>query len=54
MCLHPGKRLTNNSRVYLQKTVYPKRTHSLVIAAAIEAERTNSCVQGINGISPLA
>lgn len=53
VCLHPGKRLPNNSRVYLPDA-YVERTHSQVIAAASEAERTNSSVQGVYGMSPLA
>ena len=39
VCLHPGKRLPNNSRVYLPY-VYAERTHSGVIAAAARAEIT--------------
>ena len=54
VCLHPDKRLPNNSQVYLPESVYPERTHTQVIAAGIKAERTNSCVQGIEGTSPLA
>ena len=54
VCLHPGKRLPNNARVYLPNSVYPERTHAQVIATALEAERTRSCVQGVMGTSPLA
>lgn len=54
VCLHPGKRLSNNARVYLPDEVYPERTHADVEDAAIKAENTKSCVQGVLGISPLA
>ena len=53
ICLHPGKRLPNNSRVY-SPTVYEERTHSQIVSAAIDAERTSTFVQGIIGISPFA
>lgn len=51
VCIHPGKRLPNNARVYLPDC---ERTHNGVLAAGIEAERTNSCVQGIYSTSPFA
>ncbi len=54
VCLHPGKRLPNNARVYLPNYVYPERTHAQVVATAVEAERTNSCIQGIISTSPFA
>ena len=53
VCLHPGKRLSNNSRVYLPDT-YTERTHAGVLSAAWQAEHTKSSVQGIYGTSPLA
>ena len=53
MCLHPGKRLSNNSRVYLPDT-YTERTHARVLSAAWQAEHTKSSVQGIYGTSPRA
>lgn len=53
VCLHPGKRLANNARVYLPG-VYSQRTHEQVIAYGIEAQREHSCVKGVVGISPLA
>lgn len=53
VCLHPGKRLPNNARVYLPDTMYPERTHAEVKAAAVEAESTRSSVEGILGKSPL-
>lgn len=52
VCLHPGKRLSNNSRVYLPERTYPERTHAQVVAAGLEAEQTKSCIQGILGVSP--
>ena len=54
VCLHPGKRLSNNARVYLPNHVYPERTHADVLAAAMEADSTRSCVQGIFRASPFA
>lgn len=53
VCSHPGKRLPNNSRVYLPQE-YEERTHAGVIAAATKAERIKSSVQGVYGMSPLA
>lgn len=53
VCLHPGKRLPNNARVYLPDTVYSERTHAEVEAAAAKAENTNSSVKGVIGMSPL-
>lgn len=53
VCLHPGKRLPNNARVYLPQT-YPERTHAQVLAAAKEAERSNCIIDGIIGMSPFA
>lgn len=53
ICLHPGKRLPNNARVYLPN-LHPERTHDSVQAAATQAVETNSCVQGIMGPSPLS
>ena len=53
VCLHPGKRLSNNSRVYLPDT-YIERTHAGELSAVWQAEHTKSSVQGIYGTSPLA
>lgn len=53
VCIHPGKRLPNNARVYLPGS-YAERTHDEVLAAASEAERSKSCVQGILSTSPFA
>lgn len=54
MCLHPGRRLSNNARVYMPDCMYPERTHSGVITAANQAEGSNSCVHGVFKTSPLA
>ena len=54
VCLHPGKRLQNNARIYLPDRAYPDRTHTQVIAAACEAEASNSIIQGIISMSPFA
>ena len=53
VCLHQGKRLPNNSRVYLPNQFVAERTHQQVVANAIDAERTKKCVQGVFKISPL-
>ena len=52
VCLHPGKRLANNARVYLPNKVYPQRTHANVAAAASLVERTGSCVHGVFSTLP--
>ena len=54
VCLHPGKRLPNNSRVYLPDVTYADRTHSQVLDAALQAVQTNSTIQGVYGRSPLS
>lgn len=53
VCLHPGKRLANNSRIYLPET-HAERDHKQVVSSAKEASRTNSVIYGIKGVSPLA
>ena len=53
VCLHPGKRLSNNARVYLPET-HPERTHNSVLVAARQAVETNSCVERMMGLSPLS
>lgn len=53
VCLHPGKRLSNNSRVYLPDT-FTERTNAGVVSAGRQAEQTKLSVQGVYGISPLA
>ena len=52
VCLHPGKRLSNNARVYLPET-HPDRTDDGVQAAATDAISTKTSVDGIMGKSPL-
>ncbi|KAL5497109.1 hypothetical protein EMCRGX_G013517 [Ephydatia muelleri] len=51
-CLHPGKRIQNDARVYLPKK-YPIRTHKDVIDDGMEALRTGfnikSCVKSLFG-----
>lgn len=54
VCLHPGKRLPNNARVYLPSAVYAETSHSQVISDTMEAEKTNTFVQGIIGLSSFA
>ena len=54
VCLHPGKRLSNNSRIYLPDKVYPQRTHAQIIADAKVAEGTNSCIKGIMCTTPFS
>jgi len=54
VCLHPGKRLNTNSRVYLPDAIYPNRTHLHVVRAAAEAIQTGTCIQGVYGESPLS
>lgn len=53
VCLHPGKRLSNNTRVYTPDSVHPERTHSQIVAAATRAEETNIPEKGIMGRCPL-
>lgn len=53
VCLHSGKGLPNNARVYLPDNVYPKRNHGAILMNTHEAERTNTCIRGIIGVSPL-
>ena len=54
VCLHPGVRLPNNSRIYPPSQEYEERTHSNVLACAKMAERENCSVLGVYGMSPLA
>jgi hypothetical protein len=49
-----GKRLPNNARVYLPDVSYPERTHAEVVAFGRQAENSNSCVNGILGVSPFS
>lgn len=54
VCLHPGKRLSNNSRIYLPPCRYPERTHAQILTAAKLAQQKNKTVLGVNDLSPLA
>ena len=54
VCLHPGKRQQNNSRVYLPDSTILDRSHQQVIRNAREAERTKTCINGVYGLSALA
>ncbi len=54
VCLHPGKRLWNNSRVYVPDSSIQERNHQQVIRNAMEAERTKTCINGMYGVSSLA
>lgn len=54
VCLHPGHRLSNNSRIYLPNVTYPDRTHTEILQAASEAIRSHTSVMGVYGLSPLA
>ena len=38
ICLHPGKRMPNNTQIHPPDTAYPERTHSQIVRYAIEAE----------------
>ena len=53
LCTHPGQCLSSGARVYLPQK-YDARTHTSVIAAAKAAQRCNSAVERVKGISPLA
>ena len=54
VCLHPGKRLSNNSRIYLPNEEHVRRTHEEMCDIAIEVERTCISQQGILNSSPLS
>ena len=53
VCLNPGKRMLNNSRIYLPQPMYPEKTHNQIIVAARLAQLTNKSMLGVNGTSPL-
>ena len=53
VCHHPGKRLSNNARVYLPET-HIQHCHMVWMSDAAKAVRNSSVVNGIYGISPLA
>ena len=52
VCLHPGLRLPNNTRIYLPLQ-YRERTHSEVVEKGKKAERKGIAVNGIMGTSVL-
>ena len=54
VCLHKGKRLPNNSRIYLPDEACAERSNLEVLNAAVLAERTHTPVQGVYGTSALA
>ena len=53
VCMHPGFRLPNNSRIYLPHR-YRERTHANVMLNAATAEEKEVVKKGIIGTSPLA
>ena len=53
VCLHPGKQLANNTRVYLPET-HQLRTHANIISAAQQTLETGTVVDGIMELSLLA
>lgn len=53
VCLHPGKRLPNNSRVYLPE-VHVERTHDSIVQSGEQVIRDGISVDGVLGLSPLA
>ena len=54
VCLHPGKRLGNGSRVFLPGIDYPMRTHANILHDAQSAEISKQSVNGVKGVSPLS
>lgn len=54
VCLHPGKRLPNNSRVYLPDNTYEDRTHTQCLEYGTEAKDKGIGVKGILGMSPFS
>jgi len=54
VCLHPGKRLPNNSRIYLPQCSYPERTHTQITMSARLALQKKKTVLDVNDLSPLA
>ena len=52
VCLHPGLRLPNNTRIYLPLQ-YRERTHCEVVEQGKKAERKGIAVKGIMGTSSL-
>ena len=54
VCLNPGKRMPNNSRIYLPQPMYPEKTHNQITVGARLAQLTNKSMLGVNGTSSLA
>ena len=52
VCMHPGNRLSNNSRIYPPHH-YRERTHADILHNAETAEKNKVAVKGIIGASPL-
>ena len=53
VCLHPGKRLSNNARVYLPEE-HLERTHATIVDFAEQAIEDGTPVYGVMGLSPLS
>ena len=53
VCLHPGKHLPNNSRVYLPE-VHVENTHDSIVQSGKQVLRDGIAVDGVLGVSPLA
>ena len=53
ICFHPGNQLSNNARVYPPEE-HVMRTHASVISAAQQTLETDTVVEGIMQLSPLA
>ena len=54
VCLHPGKRLPNNARIYLPDQEYMRRTHEEMCDIAMAVESSGISEQGILTSSPLS
>ena len=53
-CLHPGKRLTNGSRVYLPDARVQRRTNTAMLMDAKQAEESGCAINGVKGSSVLS
>ena len=53
VCIHPGKRLRNGSRIYLPDHEYALRTHGEMCEIAVEVKRTGASEQGVSSLSQL-
>lgn len=54
VCYHPGKRLPNNTRIYLPGEKYSERNNDEMTEHGLLAEETKSCIFGVKGLSPLS